>query len=293
LPPANGISLSWAEPSLGGVPNYAMRRADFRKLHDRGCFVMPNPWDSGSAAYLERIGFRALATSSAALAFSRALPDSPRAFSRERVLEHVRDIVDATELPVSADFQSGYADDLDRLAENVRLCVQTGAAGLSIEDATGNARRPLFDLQQATKRVAAARLAIDATGAQVVLTGRAECFLVGHRKPLEECIKRLRAYAKAGADVLFAPGLRDSRSIEDLVNALDPKPVNVLVGEATGLRVADLAKMGVRRISVGSALARTGWTAFMHAADLIAASGDFGGFKGIATTRDVSRLFGG
>src|SRR5260370_37968538 len=206
------------------------RRAAFRKLHERGCFVIPNPWDIGTARYLRRLGFRALATTSSGFAFSRGLPDTDSAVSRDMALGHIADIVAAVDLPVNADFQSGYAHEPEGVAENVRLCVETGVAGLSIEDATGDRARPLYDLALAVERIKAARTAIDESGADVLLTGRAECHLVGHPEPLKESIRRLQAYAEAGADVLYAPGPRDSRDIKAIVSA-SPKPVNVLVSE--------------------------------------------------------------
>ncbi|HEV8324108.1 MAG TPA: isocitrate lyase/phosphoenolpyruvate mutase family protein [Myxococcota bacterium] len=269
----------------------ATRRAAFRKLHQSGCFVIPNPWDRGSAVYLAQLGFPALATSSAGFAFSRALPDAPWALDRAAVLAHVADVVAATPLPVNADFQSGYAPDPDGVAESVRLCVETGVAGLSIEDATGEPARPLYDLRQAVERIQAARSAIDATQSDVLLTARAECFLTGHASPLEESLRRLRAYAEAGADVLYAPGVRARDAIRTMVEAVAPKPVNVLVS-GPGLRVEDLAALGVRRVSVGSALARVAWTALMAAAREIAEAGTFERFDGLVTTGALSKLFG-
>jgi 2-methylisocitrate lyase-like PEP mutase family enzyme len=267
------------------------RRAAFRALHEQGCFVIPNPWDRGSAVFLERLGFRALATTSAGFAFSRARPDTVDALPRDAVLAHVADIVAATDLPVSADFQCGYSDDAAGVAESVKLCVEAGVAGLSIEDATGDPERPLFDLPSAIERIKAARRAIDASQSGVLLTGRAECFLTGHPSPLDESIRRLRAYADAGADVLYAPGLRDREAIRAVVEAVAPKPVNVLVGAPMGLSVSDLAALGVRRVSVGGALARVAWTAFAAAAREIAEAGEFSGFEGILSTAEVSRWF--
>ncbi len=268
-------------------------RAAFRALHERGCFVIPNPWDRGSALLLERLGFRALASTSAGFAFSLGRPDAVTALSRDEVLAHVRDLMLATGLPVNADFQDGYAGDPEGVARNVHLCVATGVAGLSIEDATGDPRRPLYDLSQAVERLRAAREAIDRSGMDVLLTGRAECHLVGHPDPLPESIRRLRAYADAGADVLYAPGPRDREAIRALVEAVAPKPVNVLVGSNTGLRVADLAELGVRRVSVGSALSRVAWTAFRNAASAIAERGEFDGFDGLLSTGELSEVFGG
>jgi 2-methylisocitrate lyase-like PEP mutase family enzyme len=253
-------------------------RAAFRKLHERGCFVIPNPWDIGTARYLRHLGFQALATTSSGLAFSRGLPDT--AVPLEVVLSHIAEIVTAVDLPVNADFESGYALQPEGVAENVRLCVETGVAGLSIEDATGDPRSPLYDLPVAVDRIAAARSAIDASGSGVLLTARAECYLVGHAEPLKESIRRLQAYAEAGADVLYAPGPRDREDIKAIVGAAGPKPVNVLMSSNTGLRVADLAELGVRRVSVGSALARAAWSGFINAAKAIAEEGSFTGFDG-------------
>jgi 2-methylisocitrate lyase-like PEP mutase family enzyme len=263
----------------------------FRKLHARGCFVIPNPWDRGTARYLAQLGFPALATTSAGFAFSQGLPDSPASLSRDIVLAHVADMVAATALPVNADFQSGYGDGPEEVAESVRLCIATGVAGLSIEDTTGNTADPLYDLSTAVARMAAARAAIDASGSGVLLTGRAECYLVGHPQAHEEAIRRLQAYAAAGADVLYAPGVRDPEEIAAIVRALDPKPVNVLMASDTGLRVADLAAMGVRRISVGSSLACAAWGGFIRAARAIAHEGSFAGFDHAATYSELDGFF--
>jgi 2-methylisocitrate lyase-like PEP mutase family enzyme len=273
------------------MDDIAARRSQFRTLHQDGCFVIPNPWDRGSAIVLQSLGFPAIASSSAGLAFSRGLPDDPNVMSRDAVLEHLLELVAATTIPVNADYQSGYASDPEKLARSVKLCVGTGVAGLSIEDASGDPEKPLFDVEMAVERIRAARRAIDETGSGVLLTGRSECFLVGHHDPLRESIRRLEAYAEAGADVLFAPGLPDSSAIREVVKAVAPKPVNVLVGKNMGLRVRDVADLGARRISVGAALARTAWTAFMKAARAIADDGDFRGFDGIANTAEVSSWF--
>src|SRR5580704_17329184 len=197
-----------------------MPATDFRKLHEDGCFVIPNPWDIGTARYLGRLGFQALATTSSGLAFSLGLPDSDWAVSRDIVLKHIAEIVSATDLPVNADFESGYAHDPQGVAENVGLCVATGVAGLSIEDATGDRSRPLYDLPVAVERMKAARAAIAQSG--VLLVGRAECFLMGHADPLNESIRRLQAYAEAGADVLYAPGVRTRADIRAIVSAVSP-----------------------------------------------------------------------
>ena len=271
--------------------DFAARRDQFRKLHESGCFVIPNPWDPGSARYLRHLGFRALATTSSGLAFSRALPDSDWAIPREVVLKHIAEIAAAVELPVNADFESGYAHQPEGVANSVRLCVETGVAGLSIEDASGDRAKPLYDLPLAIARIKAARSAIDASGTGVLLTARAECYLVGHPEPLKESIRRLEAYAQAGADVLYAPGVRQRDEIQALVAAVSPKPVNVLMSANTGLRVADVAAMGVRRISVGSSLARAAWTGFIRAAKTIAAEGSFEGFDGIVPFAELNDFF--
>jgi 2-methylisocitrate lyase-like PEP mutase family enzyme len=248
----------------------AERRSAFRRLHEAGCFVIPNPWDAGSARALEHLGFKALATTSAGAAFSLAAADG--AVARDAMLAHVRAIVEATDLPVNADYEGGYAHAPEQVAENVRLCVETGVAGLSIEDNSRDPSRPLYDLPLAVERIRAARDAIGGSGA--LLTARAECFLVG-RTDLDETIRRLRAYSEAGADCLYAPGLHTREQVEEVVKAVAPKPVNFLALGAVPLTLAELAALGVRRISVGSALARVAWGAFLRAARAIADEGRF------------------
>src|SRR5205085_3982649 len=243
------------------------RYQTFRKLHESGCFVIPNPWDVGSALYLQKLGFKALASTSSGFAFSKGLPDE--GLTRDIVLQHLKEIVQAAHLPVNADFQAGYGDTPDQVAESVRLCVQTGVAGLSIEDATGRKDKPLFEISEALERLKAAREAIDKSGKDLLLTARAECYLVGHPSPLQESIKRIQAYAEAGADVLFAPGPTKPDEIRALVDAVKPKPVNAIAHINAGLKVSDFAELGVRRISVGSALCRAAWTGFTKAATLI------------------------
>ncbi len=263
----------------------APRRAAFRNLHESGCFVIPNPWDIGTACYLRHLGFHALATTSAGFAFSAGLPDGDWAVPRDLVLKHIAEIVSATDLPVNADFESGFAHDPRGVAESVRLCVETGVAGLSIEDATGDRGKPLYDLPLAVERIQAARSAIGGA----LLTARAECFLVGHPDPLREAIRRLQAYAEAGADVLYAPGVRERADIQAIVTAVHPKPVNVLA--PTGLKVNDLAELGVRRVSVGSSLARAAWTGFIRAAKLIAEEGSFAGLDGAVPYSELNGFF--
>jgi 2-methylisocitrate lyase-like PEP mutase family enzyme len=266
--------------------DFSARRAAFRKLHESGCFVIPNPWDVGTARYLRHLGFPALATSSAGFAFSRGLADAE--VSRDQMLSHIAEIVASTDLPVNADFESGYAQQPEGVAENVRMCVETGVAGLSIEDSTGDRAQPLYDLPVAVERMKAARKAIGDSG--VLLIGRAECFLVGHAEPLKESIRRLQAYAEAGADVLYAPGVRERRDIEAIVSAVSPKAVNVLMSANIGLKVPDLAELGVRRISVGSSLARAAWGGFIRAAKDIA-EGSFAGFDTCAPFAELNGFF--
>ena len=273
------------------MTDFAPRRAAFRALHESGCFVIPNPWDAGTARYLRHLGFKALATTSSGFSFSKALPDTDWAVPLDLALGHIAEIVASTELPVSADFESGYAHDPDGVAANVTRCVATGVAGLSIEDSTGDPSKPLYDLDHAVERIRAARAAIDATGADVVLTARAECYLVGRAEPLAEAIRRLTAYAEAGADVLYAPGPRKRDDIRAIVEAVAPKPVNIIMSSNTGLTVDDLAGLGVRRISVGSALARAAWTGFIRAATGIAREGRFGGFDGTVSFGDLNGFF--
>lgn len=264
--------------------------AAFHSLHASGCFVLPNPWDVGAAIYLQRAGFKALATTSAGVAFAHGLPDAVRALPRDAMLAHIREIVAATPLPVNADFQAGYADDPGQVAANVRLCVHTGAAGLSIEDATGVQSSPLYARDVAVARIRAAREAIDGAGVPVVLTARCEAWLVGDPDPLRTVLDRLAAYAQAGADCLYAPGVREPEMISAIVKAVAPKPVNVLVS-APGLTVSQLAALGVRRVSVGSALARVAWAAFMRASREIADSGTFDAFADAAPFADLNQLF--
>jgi 2-methylisocitrate lyase-like PEP mutase family enzyme len=263
--------------------------AEFRRMHESGCFVLPNPWNAGSAKWLREIGFRALATTSAGVAFARGLPDAVWAIPRDAMLDHVREIAAATPLPVNADFQAGFAIDPGGVAANVASCVHTGVAGLSIEDATGDASL-LFERRLAVERIRAARDAIDGTGIPVVLTARCEAFLVEHADAKRVVLDRLVAYADAGADCLFAPRLPDLATVEEIVRAVAPKPVNVLVG-APGFTVAQLADRGVRRISVGSALARVAWGAFLRAAREIHETGTFGSLGDAVSIAELSAIF--
>ena len=265
----------------------------FRELHESGCFVIPNPWDVGSAVYLRHLGFKALATTSSGFAFSRGLPDDIRYLQRDTVLAHFREIVNATPLPVNGDFQNGHADEPEHVAENVALCVATGVAGLSIEDSTGDETKPLYDFELAVERIKAARQAIDQSGEPVVLTARCEAWLVGDSDPFATSIKRLTAYADAGADCLYAPSVTASpNEISAIVQAVAPKAVNVLVSSPkSNLTVAKLADLSVRRISVGSGLARVAWGAFIRAASELANDGTFEAFADGASGTELNNLF--
>jgi 2-methylisocitrate lyase-like PEP mutase family enzyme len=269
-------------------PSVSDKRRAFRQLHESGCFIIPNPWDVGSTLYLQSLGFKALATTSSGLAWSQGRPDN--ALPRAQVLAHIRQLVEATDLPVNADFENGFALDAAGVGESVRLAVETGVAGLSIEDSTGKSAAPLFELSEAVSRVRAARRAIDAAGADTLLVGRAEGFLVG-RPDLAEIIARLQAYANAGADCLYAPGIRTAEQIRAVVAAVHPKPVNLLVAAPGELTLQNIAELGVRRVSVGGALARAAWGAFMRAAQLLAEHGSFDGLAGAPSHPDLDRLF--
>ena len=269
-------------------PDIPAKRRAFAALHRSGCFVIPNPWDAGSARYLQSLGFQALATTSAGFAWSHARPDN--GVTRDMALAHLREMVAAVDVPINADFENGFAPDAAGVAENVRRAVTTGVAGLSIEDSTGDAARPLFTLDEAVQRIRAARSAIDRAGGGVMLVGRAECFLVG-RPDLTQTIARLQAYANAGADCLYAPGVTTREQIVALVEAVAPKPLNLLVGTASELTVADVAALGVRRISVGGALARSAWGGFMRSAQLLAQQGRFDGFADAAWGKELNALF--
>ena len=274
------------------TPSLPPAVAAFRALHASGCFVLPNPWDAGTARYLRHLGFHALATTSAGFGFTRGLPDSVTAIPLEAMLGHVAEMVAATDLPVNADFQNGYARDPEGVAANVARCVQTGVAGLSIEDSSGDAASPLYERSLAIERVRAARAAIDASGTRVVLTARCEAWLVKDPAPARTALDRLVAYAEAGAECLYAPGVRDSVTIAEIVRAVAPRPVNVLVSSpGPELTLARLTELGVRRISVGSALARVAWGAFMRAARSIQETGTFDALTGLAPFAELNQLF--
>ncbi len=256
---------------------YASRRAAYRRLHEQGCFVQPNPWDAGTARWLQAQGFPALATTSAGFAWTKGRSDMD--VPLDMMLGHIAELVEAVpELPVNADFENGYADDEETLARNIKLCIATGVAGLSIEDATGDPANPLYDLETAVSRIKAARKAVDETGSGVMLTARAEAFLHGHPDPLPEVCKRLAAFADAGADVLYAPGPRTAGDMREVIAAAGGKPVNIIVFADIGMSVDDIARLGARRISIGSALAKAAWTGFIDATRLLAEKGSFSGF---------------
>ena len=261
--------------------------AEFRRLHESGCFVMPNPWDRGSAIYLQKLGFKALATTSAGFAWSVGRADN--AVTVDQVLGHLKKIATTVSVPVNADFEGGYAREPAGVATNVERAVSTGVAGLSIEDSTGDKNAPLFDFTLAVERIMAARAAIDKTQSAVVLTGRAEGFIAG-KPDIKDTIKRLEAYAAAGADCLYAPGIRSKEDISAVVRAVAPKPVNLLV-HGNWITVAQAAELGVRRISVGGALARKTWNALTTAAQEIAEKGTFDSMVWTGAAVDLNGLF--
>jgi 2-methylisocitrate lyase-like PEP mutase family enzyme len=270
------------------APSVADKRRTFHELHRSGCFVIPNPWDIGSARYLESLNFKALATTSSGFAWSHGLPDY--GITRDMAIEHLHALVAATRVPVNADFQSGFAREAQGVAESVTLAVASGVAGLSIEDSTGDDAHPLYDIDSAVDRIRAARRAIDAAGGDTLLVGRAECYLVG-RPSLDETIARLKAYSDAGADCLYAPGVSTRDQISAMVSAIAPKPFNLLIGSASPMTVKDVEALGVRRISVGGALARSAWGAFTRTANLIAEKGSFEGFADATPGKAINAFF--
>lgn len=269
-------------------PSVADKRRTFHRLHETGCFLLPNPWDIGSARYLQSLGFPALATTSSGFAWSRGRPDT--SVSRDEVLAHLHEMTAATDLPLNADFENGFGADPAAVAESVRLAVQTGVAGLSIEDATGDAAQPLYPADDAVARVRAARQAIDAAGGDTLLVARAEGLWLG-QGDLADIVARLRAFANAGADCLYAPGVRTPQDIRTLVEAVAPKPFNLLVGHDSALSMQDIAALGVRRVSVGGALARVAWGGFMQAAQRLAQAGRFDGFAQAASGQVLDGFF--
>lgn len=272
------------------TPTTEQKRASFRALHRQGCFVLPNPWDAGSARMLQGLGFKALASTSSGHAWSMGRPDG--AISRDMTLAHLRTLVAATDLPVNADFESGFGLGPQEVAESVRMALDTGVAGLSIEDSTGDAANPLRSIEDAVARLRAARAAIDEAGGSTLLVGRAENFFVG-RPDLDDTIARLKAYAEAGADCLYAPGIRSAEQIRAVVAAVAPKPVNLLIGGASEWSLQDAEAMGVRRISVGGALARAAWGGFLHAARSIAETERFDAFAQATPGAELNGFFQG
>ncbi|HEU5019548.1 MAG TPA: isocitrate lyase/phosphoenolpyruvate mutase family protein [Pseudolabrys sp.] len=272
----------------GQAPSIAEKRRAFRTLHENGCFAIPNPWNVGSARYLQGLGFKALATTSSGFAHAQGHADGT--LTRDAVLAHYRELVAATDIPVNADFEGGFADEPDGVAANVTLCVATGVAGLSIEDFTGDDAAPLYDFDLAVARVRAARAAIDKAGGDVLLTGRTEGFI--HNRPdMGETLRRLKAFADAGADCLYAPGIKTREQIVEVVKAVAPTPVNFLNMGSLGFTVNDLAAMGVRRISVGGTLARLAMHAFIRSAREIATEGRFDSFAGVMSNAELNNFF--
>jgi 2-methylisocitrate lyase-like PEP mutase family enzyme len=270
------------------MPSIAEKRATYRRLHASGCFVIPNPWDIGTARYMQGLGFKALASTSAGFAFTLGLPDG--AVTRDTMLAHFRELVAVTDVPINADFENGYADAPEAVAESVRLCIATGVAGLSIEDSTSDPAIPLYDFDLAVARVRAARAAVDKAGGDVVFTARSEGFVRG-RPDLVETVRRLKAFADAGADCLYAPGIKTREEIAAVVTAVAPKPVNFLMATATDLSVNDLAGLGVRRISLGGSLARVAWTALKSAMREIADAGKFTHLAGNVANAELNAFF--
>jgi 2-methylisocitrate lyase-like PEP mutase family enzyme len=266
----------------------ADKRSKFRKLHEAGCFVIPNPYDAGSAKALQQLGFKALASTSAGFAWTLGKADNR--VTLDEVCVHLAALCAAVDLPVNADFEGGFAHQPEKVGANVARGVKTGIAGLSIEDSTGETAKPLYDRAQAVERIKAARAAIDADGSGVFLTGRCEAFLVG-QPDLNMTIDRLCAYSEAGADCLYAPGIKTGEQIAAVVKAVAPKPVNLLIGPS-GLSVAEAADLGVRRISVGGSLARTAWAGFMRAAREIAEQGTFTEMAKGYPAGDLNKMFG-
>lgn len=270
------------------MPTVAEKRAAFRELHKSGCFVIPNPWDVASARWLQGMGFKALASTSAGFAWSQCLPDN--AVTREMVLAHLRELVESTDVPINADFEGGFADEPAGVAESVALGVDTGVAGLSIEDSRRDKDNPVYSIEEAAARIAAARGAIDRKGGDTLLVGRAENFFVG-RPDLDDTIARLKAYSAAGADCLYAPGISKPEQIKAVVQAVAPKPVNLLIGTPMGLTVKDAEALGVRRISIGGSLARSAWGGFLRAAKQIAEEGRFDAFAEAAPGIEINKFF--
>lgn len=268
-------------------PTVSDKRAAFREMHRAGCFLLPNPWDAGGARLLERLGYRALATTSAGYAWSQGQADGQ--LSRDDTLAHMRYMAAMSDLPINADFESGFGLTPEAVFDSVSLALATGVAGLSIEDSSGDPAQPVRDKAQAVERLQAARAAIDAGGGDTLLVGRAENYFVD-RPDLDDTVERLLAYSQAGADCLYAPGLRTREEIQTVVQAIAPKPVNVLIGWNSELTVEALAELGVRRISVGGALARAAWGGFIDAARRMIEQGRFDGFGGTPSGAELNEL---
>ena len=271
------------------IASVLQKRARFAELHQNpGCFVIPNPWDLGSTVHLTSLGFKALATTSAGMAFAAGRPDN--GVTRAYALKHIAELVAASPLPFNADFVAGFASTRDEVFESARLCIGTGVAGFSIEDYTGDPKAPFYGFSESIERIRAARQAIDASGEKVLLTARSETIWAGRPDGLKEALRRLTAFAEAGADVLFAPGLKRPQEVAEVVHAAGGLPVNVVVG-APGFTLRQLEDLGVRRVSTGAGLARAAWGGFMRAARLIAEEGRFDGFAGAAPSAELNALF--
>jgi 2-methylisocitrate lyase-like PEP mutase family enzyme len=270
------------------MASIAEKRAAFHALHTSGCFVIPNPWDIGCARWLQGMGFKALASTSSGFAWSKGFADNH--VTREMVLAHLAELVAATDVPINADFEGGFAHDPAGVAESVRLACDTGVAGISIEDSTGDKAKPLYDIDTAVARIKAARKAIDDKGGDAMLVGRAENFFAGV-PDLDDTIARLKAYSAAGADCLYSPGVRTREQIAAVVKAVAPKPFNLLIGSAIGITVKEAEELGVRRISVGGALARAAWGGFLRAINQIAGEGRFDEFANAAPGAELNKFF--
>jgi 2-methylisocitrate lyase-like PEP mutase family enzyme len=270
------------------MPSISEKRKAFRALHERGCFVIPNPWDIGSARWLQGMGFKALASTSSGFAWSKGYADSH--VTRDIVLQHLAELVAATDVPINADFESGYAHNPAEVGANVKLAIETGIAGVSIEDSTGDKDKPLYGIDDAVARMKAARKAIDETGGDTMLIGRAENFFAGV-PDLDDTIARLKAYSNAGADCLYSPGVKTREQIAAVVKAVAPKPFNLLIGNPIGISVKDAEALGVRRISVGGALARSAWGGFTRAVKQIVEEGRFDEFANAAPGAELNKFF--
>lgn len=270
------------------VRTTSQKREAFFQLHQTGCFTIPNPWNIGTARCLEQMGFAALASTSSGHAYANGMPDGTQ--SLEMVLTHLSELAAAVNIPLNADFENGYADDIEQMQQNIIKCVATGVAGLSIEDAPQGGADGLYELDVAVSRVSAARAAIDQTGERVLLTARTEGFIRG-APDLEQTTRRIAAFVEAGADCIYAPGIKTVEQISAVVKAANGRPVNMLCGSATGMTVAELEKLGVRRISVGGALARVAMDSFLRVAQQIAQEGRFDGFDGIIGGAQLDRRF--